>query len=616
MSGITGWVDYARDLTRERATVLGMTATMARRGPDGEGLWAGRHAALGHRRLKVLDLEGGRQPVSFEYGGETVAVAAHSGCILNHRPLRRELADLGHVFRHGGDTEVLLHAYLEWGGDCPSHLEGTFAGAVWDERRQELLLVRDRMGVEPMLYYPTPTGLVFGSEAKAILAHPLVDAAVDADGLNEILTYSGTPALSPFKGMHRLRAAHTLRYGRGGLSTTAYWRVEAVEHTDSLDETIATIRGILDESVLRNLESEVTVGALLSGGLDSSGVVGLADRVLRPRGEPVRTFTVDFARHTDNFRPSDTRSAPDAPFAADVVQHLGTRHTDVVIDPEELADPVVRAAVLRAKDFPTPLGDMNTSLYLLAREVGRHVGVVLTGEAADSLFHGVAWNRDPVESTMKTFPWVARGVVRDDARGLGCGLFAPSLLDSLDPLGYAAQRYTESVAEAPHLDSTSAEERHMRELCWVHITNFMENQNGHTERLFKSVGVEVRMPYCDHRLVQYAYNLPWAMQNFDGHEKSLLRAAVADVLPRSVLERRKTPYPVTLDPGYEKALRGEFAALLDEQDAPVRQMLDLDAARAALDDPGSTDRWARRANLELPLQVNAWLRGYGVRLAL
>lgn len=616
MSGITGWVDFERDLTRERSTVLGMTASMALRGPDGEGVWVAPRAAIGHRRLAVFDLDDGHQPVALEHDGRTIAVAAHSGSILNHPELRTELLSRGHRFRSGGDTETLLHAYLEWGTEAPRHMEGTFAGVVWDARKEELFLVRDRLGVEPLFYHPTKSGLLFGSEAKAILAHPQVQPEVEAEGLQEILTYSGTPHVAPFRGMHRLRAGHHLVVRRSGLSTTRWWAVEAAEHTDDLDTTVATIRGLLDESITRNLRTEVPIGSLLSGGLDSSGVVGLADRELRKDGRRVRTFTVDFAQHAENFQATDTRQSPDAPFAADVVRHLHTDHTDVVLQPSALSDPVARLAVLRAKDYPTPLGDMNTSLYLLAQAVGRHTKVVLTGEAADSLFHGVAWNRDPVESTMDTFPWVARGVVRDDSAGLGCGLLSEQLLKDLSPLEYAARRYRESVAEAPHLAGMTDHEKHMRELCWVHLTNFMENQNGHTERLFKAVGLEVRMPYCDHRLVQYAYNLPWAMQNFDGREKSLLRAALRDVLPTSVIERRKTPYPVTVHPGYAAALRDEMQELLDDSQAPVLPLLNVAGARAALKDLGSMNAWARRANFELPIQLNTWLRRYGVRLAL
>lgn len=617
MSGITGWVDFARDLTRERSTILAMTSTMALRGPDGEGVWVAPRVGLGHRRLAVFDLEDGRQPVAVEHDGRTIAVAAHSGSILNHEELRAELSSRGHRFRAGGDTETLLHAFLEWGPAAAERLEGTFAGVVWDARSEELFLVRDRLGVEPLFYYPTATGIVFGSEAKAILAHPLVEPEVDADGLREIFTYSGTPHVSPFRGMHRLRAGHHLVVRRGGITKTQWWEVSAAEHTDNLDVTVDTIRGLLEESITRNLRTEAPVGSLLSGGLDSSGVVGLADAELRKSGKRIRTFTVDFAQHAENFQATDTRQSPDAPYAADVVRHLGTDHTDVVLDPSELSDAVARWSVLRAKDYPTPLGDMNTSLYLLAQAVAqRETKVVLTGEAADSLFHGVAWNRDPVESTMDTFPWVARGVVRDDAAGLGCGLFGDSLLKDLAPLEYAAQRYRESVSEAPHLPGMSDQEKHMRELCWVHLTNFMENQNGHTERLFKAVGLEVRMPYCDHRLVQYAYNLPWDMQNFDGREKSLLRAAVRHVLPQSVIDRRKTPYPVTLDPGYEKALRTEMRELLADTDAPVQPLLDRAAVQATLDDPEGLSRWAKRANVELPIQLNTWLRKYGIRLVL
>src|SRR6266545_697417 len=206
MSGIAGWVDFARDLSRERATVLAMTATMACRGPDGEGVWVGRRAAFGHRRLAVVDLADGRQPVTAERDGEVVAVGMHSGSILNHHELRRDLAACGHRFRTEGDTEVLLYAYLQWGADCVHRLEGTFAGAVWDARTEELWLVRDRLGVEPLFYYPTPTGVIFGSEAKAVLAHPFVEPVVDADGLREIFTYAGTPHMAFFRDMHRLRA--------------------------------------------------------------------------------------------------------------------------------------------------------------------------------------------------------------------------------------------------------------------------------------------------------------------------------------------------------------------------------------------------------------------------
>lgn len=619
MSGITGWIDFERNLSQERAVVLAMTAAMAQRGPDGEGTWVSRHAAFGHRKLNISAVADGQPPVIHTENGELVAVGMHSGSILNHAELRKELRSRGYYFKHEGDTEVLLYAYLAWGPACVEHIDGTFAGAIWDARTEQLWLVRDRLGVEPLFYYPTPTGLIFGSEAKAILSHPLAEAVVDGDGLREVFTYAGTPSMAYFHGMHRLRAGHHLSFGRTGLRTAQYWKVSAAEHTDDLDTTIKTIRRLLAESVERNIGTGAEVSTLLSGGLDSSGVAALASGVLKERGETLRTFTLDFERYQEIFEPTDTRGSTDAPYAQDVVNHLGTNHTYIKIDPMELVDPIARAAVLRAKDFPTPLGDMNTSLYLLARGVREHARVTMTGEAADSLFHGVVWNRDPVESSMGTFPWVARGVVRDDANGLGCGLFDPGLLKQLDPLRYAERRYRDSIAEAPHLANTTEHERHMRELCWVHISNFMENQNAHTERLFKAVGVEVRMPYCDHRMVQYAYNLPWALQNYDGREKGLLRSALSDVLPSSVIDRRKTPYPVTLDPVYEHALRNELKELLADSTAPVLGLMDVEAAHRLLETPipsGTKGGWARRANIELPLQLNSWLRNYGIRVAI
>jgi len=617
MSGVTGWVDFHRDLTRERGTVLAMAATLAHRGPDGEGVWLDRHAALGHRRLTVYDTAGAGQPVVARDGDRVIAAAAHSGSIVNHAQLRQELAARGHACTVAGDTEVLLRAFLAWGPDCVNRFEGTFAGAVWDARTEELWLIRDRLGVEPMFYYPTRDGVIFGSELKAILAHPLVEAAVDAEGLCEILTYSGTPTQAFFRGVHRLRAGHLMRVRAQGSNIQCYWKVTAAPHTDDFDTTVTTIRELLAQSVARNLDADVPVCVLLSGGLDSSAIAALADRTLRPSGGRVRTFTVDFRGHQEDFKPNATRPTRDTPYATDVVNHLDADHTFVLLDPQEMADPVARAAVLRAKDFPTPLGDMNTSLYLLARAVQQSASIALTGEAADSLFHGVGWNRTPREANSGTFPWVARGIVPGVPHGFSCGMLDPGLLDLLDPLAYAQRQFQSSIAEAPHLPGSSGAERQMRELCYVHLTNFMENQNAHTERLFKAVGLQVRMPYCDHRLVQYAYNLPWGLQNFDGREKGLLRTAMRDVLPASVIERQKTPYPVTADAGYAAALRAELVQLLDDSAAPVNRLLNRAAVKAVLDDPDSLrGGWVQRGDVEMALQLNAWLCNYHVRLAL
>lgn len=284
MCGITGWVAYDRDLTLERPVLDAMTATQVCRGPDAGGLHLERHAALGHRRLAVIDVEGGVQPMTVEHDGRTLAALTYSGEVYNHRELRAELEAAGHRFRTRSDTEVVLHAYLEWGEHLAERLNGMFAFAVWDARSEELLLVRDRMGVKPLHYHPTPDGVVFGSEPKALLAHPDVPAVVDLDGLRELLALARTPGLTPYRGIAEVRPGHVVRVRRTGVTVRRYWALEAREHTQDLATTVATVRALLDDIVHRQLDADVPLCSLLSGGLDSSAVTALAAKALRAAG--------------------------------------------------------------------------------------------------------------------------------------------------------------------------------------------------------------------------------------------------------------------------------------------------------------------------------------------
>ncbi len=613
MCGISGWADYGRDLREERQTVQAMTDTMACRGPDAEGAWFAPHVAFGHRRLAIIDIEGGRQPMTAEAGGEVLAALTYSGEVYNFRELRDELLRLGHTFRTRSDTEVVLRAYLEWGDDFVSRLNGMYAFAIWDTRREELLLMRDRMGIKPLYYYPTPDGVLFGSEPKAILANPLAERVVDADGLREILAFVKTPESAVFRGMHEVRPGQVVKVRREGLSKRRYWELEAREHTDDLPTTIRTIRELLDDIVARQLISDVPLCTLLSGGLDSSAVTALAARALHGRGT-VRSFSVDFSGYTENFQPDDMRDTPDTPYVHDVVRHVGADHTDIVLDSADLMDPAVRAAVLRARDVPLGIGDMDTSLYLLFKAIRERSTVALSGESADEVFGGYRWFHDPAAVGAHTFPWLAT----QNQTGLTTrGEFLnEELLSKLDVPAYRADSYQRALAEVPRLPGETGLQRRMREISYLHLTRFVQILLDRKDRMSMAVGLEVRVPFCDHRLVEYVFNAPWAMKTFDGHEKSLLRAATADVLPRSVVERRKVPYPSTQDPAYEHALRAAVADLLSGEPA-IGCLLDIGKVRSILDQPvGAVSLQGSRTALEGLLQVNAWLDAYGVRLAL
>ncbi|MER5772351.1 asparagine synthase (glutamine-hydrolyzing) [Streptomyces sp. NPDC001985] len=621
MSGIAGWVDHRRDLTRERATVRAMTATMACRGPHGEEVWASPRAALGHRRQALVDAGRVVEPVTVEADGRAVATAVLDGEVYNAEGLRGELESLGHRFRTRGHAELILAAYLRWGERCPERLVGVFAFAVWDHRSSELFLVRDRLGNKPLFYRPTEHGVLFASERKAILAHPLVEAVVDLDGLREILSYAGTPGHGVFQGMHQVRPGHLVRVRPDGRTAEQrYWALEAAEHTDDLDTTVGTVRELLERAVSEQLDAEVPLCLLLSGGLDSSGVTALAARARRERGgAPLRTFTAGF-HEEGKFRADEVWSSPDAPFAHELVERIGAEHTDVVLSTEDLLDPVVQANALRAKDVPSPLGGMNTSLYSLFRAVGEHADIAMLGDAADGVFGGTMWMSIPPLLKAPTFPWIAMARHGGGRHGMGTDLLDAGLLGKLDVPGYCAGRYQESMARVPHPAGQSAEERRMREIWYLNITSWLETLLPHGDSIAQSVGLALRMPFCDHRLVDYVYNAPWSMKGFDGREKSLLRAALADVLPSSILQRRKSPYPVTQDSAYARALCDGVLRLAADPDAPAAALIDQEAARAFAASPenliSGPRAWVGRTHAEMLFQLNAWLDVYRVRLAL
>ncbi|MCX4751402.1 asparagine synthase (glutamine-hydrolyzing) [Kitasatospora sp. NBC_01287] len=618
MCGIAGWVAFDQDLTERREVLAAMTGTMACRGPDAGGTHLSAHAALGHRRLAVIDVEGGTQPMTFEEDGRPLVTLTYSGEVYNHLELRAELEAHGHRFRTRSDTEVVLHAYLRWGRDFVERLNGMFAFALWDARDEELLLVRDRMGVKPLYYFPTADGVLFGSEPKAILAHPAVAAVVDLDGLRELLSMVKTPGRAVYRGMSEVRPGHLLRVRREGLTDHRYWALTAREHTDDLSTTVATVRELLDDIVRRQLISDVPLCSLLSGGLDSSAITALAARGLAAEGRgPVRSFSVDFVGQTENFRPDDLRATPDAPFAHLLAQHVAAEHRDIVLDAGALADPANRAAVLRAGDLPTGFGDMDTSLYLLFKEIRKHSTVALSGESADEVFGGYPWFHEREAVYGGTFPWHAAGAVQrlgGPGAAPRASLLDPDLVARLDLSTYIADSYADALAEVPHLPVADPHERRMREVCHLHLTRFVRTLLDRKDRMSMASGLEVRVPFCDHRLVEYVFNTPWSMKTFDGREKSLLRAAVAEVLPREIVTRVKSPYPSTQDPGYPLALRAELAALATDPKAPGQALADPAAVAAAL--APDRDPQTARAAAEVLLGLDRWLRAYPVSLRL
>ncbi|MGW9023432.1 asparagine synthase (glutamine-hydrolyzing) [Streptomyces sp. NPDC055722] len=611
MCGITGWISYDRDLRTEGATLDTMTATMACRGPDARGTWAEGPAALGHRRLAIIDLPGGRQPMTAKTPDGTV-VLVYSGEAYNFTELRRELTRLGHRFTTDSDTEVVLRGYLAWGEMVAEQLNGMYAFAVWDGRHEKLVMIRDRMGIKPFYYFPTSDGVLFGSEPKAILANPLAPARVGIDGLRELFVMVKTPGHAVWDGMHELEPGTVVTVDREGLHRRVYWKLETRPHTDDREASVATVRSLLEDVVRRQLVADVPRCTLLSGGLDSSAMTALAAQQLARQGEKVRSFAVDFVGQTDHFVADELRATPDSPFVHDVARAWDTEHQDIILDALSLADLEVRAKVIRARDLPVGLGDLDTSLYLLFRAIREHSTVALSGESADEVFGGYQQFFDEDARRADTFPWL---VHFQQYFGDETEVLRTDLTDALDLKSYVADSYRTAVSEIVRLEGESDFEYRMRQICHLHLTRFVRVLLDRKDRTSMAVGLEVRVPYCDHRLVEYVYNTPWSLKSFDGREKSLLREATADLLPKSVYDRVKSPYPSTQDPQYAVALQEHVRDLLAQPSHRVFDLVDRERVHRAAHHAAPQITQASRRGLERTLDLALWMDLYAPQLS-
>ncbi|MDX6740719.1 asparagine synthase (glutamine-hydrolyzing) [Actinocorallia sp. A-T 12471] len=588
MCGLAGFTGEASE-----RVVKPMVEALACRGPDAQALWVGDGATLGHTRLAIVDLVGGRQPMQ---AGR--AVLAFTGEVYNHRELRAELGRGGHRFATVSDTEVVLAGYLAWGDGVVARLEGMFAFAVWEPARRRLLLARDRLGVKPLYYQRVDGGVRFASEPKALLAHPEAGACVDLDGLRELLLSShpmtSTPGRSPFCGIAQLPPGCVLVATPERTELRRYWRLEPREHTDDLPTTIDTVRGLLDRAVRGELQADVPRCTLLSGGLDSSVIAALVGA-----GQDTVSVEVGAAHGTDPMR-----RGWDAPYVALMAERLESSHRQVALAAAELADPALREQVVAAKDGLS-LGDFDFSALLLFRAVAERHKVALSGEAADEIFGGYRWFQEEAVG----FPW--SGVLD---RGDLARLLDPGLARLLDLDGYRRALYESAAAEIDHPASAGRAERRLRINSHLNLSRFLPGLLSRTDRLSMSCGLEVRVPFCDHRLVEYVFNVPWAMKSFDGREKSLLRAAARGLVPGEILRRRKSPYPMVRDAAYRAALAVQVEDLLGG-DGPALELLDAVAVRGLLLDAGRADRFPREG-LEFVLDLDVFLRLYRPTLEL
>ena len=593
--------------TADETILEKMEKTLERRGPDGRGRYQDHRCTLLHSRLAIIDPAGGAQPMQLDWEGRTF-VLTYNGELYNTEELRRELNSLGHSFLDHSDTEVVLHSYAQWREECVNRFNGIFAFAVWEKETGRLFLARDRIGVKPLFFTLQGGGLIFASEIKTILAIPDVKPELDAQGAAELIMFGPgrLPGSGVFRGIRELEPGQYAVFENGKLSVHRYWMLRDRVHEDSFSETVEKVRFLVLDAIKRQMVSDVPLGTFLSGGLDSSIISAVCAGEMHNRRETIQTFSVDYLNNSQYFQANRFQPNSDESYIRLMQNHIHSCHHWTVLTPDALTDCLEDATY--ARDLPG-MADVDFSLLAFCRDIRKKVKVGLSGECADEIFGGYPWYRDPEVRSLEGFPWAQN--TADRAAILNPGIVANSR-------ELVMEAYSQTCRESDILPENSPQERRIKEMVNLNFRWFMQTLLDRKDRMSMYCGLEVRVPFCDYRIAEYLYGVPWEFKDWQGREKGLLRKAVEGILPDPVLYRKKSPYPKTFDPRYEDLVTQRLEKLLQDNNAPLFTLVSREAIRNYL---SGSHKWPwygqlmrRPQTIAYFLQLDYWLRRYDVAL--
>lgn len=615
MCGLVGFVNLKHNISEKKDIIYEMTKALAKRGPDEENFFINQHINLGHRRLTIIDPENGHQPMSATYDENTYTIV-YNGQLYNSKDIRDELIDNGYTFNGYCDTEVILKAYIHYGTDIIKKFNGIFSFAIWNEKKQELILARDHFGIKPLYYTIIDDNLIFASEVKALIKHPAVELKLDKTGISELLGIgpAHTPGSSIFKNIFEIKPAHFAIYNKDGLHQEEYWKLESKPHTDNFDTTCNTVNHLLEDAIKRQLISDVPLCAMLSGGLDSSIITAYIANYYKENNLPkLDTYSVDYVDNDKNFVSSDFQPNSDNYYIDIMLNNFDTNHHKIVIDTPELAHALEDAMI--ARDFPG-MADVDSSMLLFCKNIKKGATVTVSGECSDEIFAGYPWffREDALNSN--TFPW---SIAIDERQNL----LNKDIAKDINLKDYIDYRYKESLSNVEILDCDSKETAEKRKISYLTLNWFMQTLLDRSDRMSMYNGLELRVPFCDYRLVEYMWNVPWEMKALNGREKGLLRYVVRDLLPDEIINRKKSPYPKTHNPTYLNTVKTMLTDIMKNSNAPINNLLDRNYIMKIIETDGSafTRPWFGQLMTGPQLmaylcQVNMWLEKYQPKLEL
>lgn len=615
MCGFTGYANFIDKIHHSKSVIQQMNASLSKRGPDEDGYYYSDYVHFAHKRLIVIDPEGGKQPMieHYSYGDYIIC---YNGQIYNTKELKNTLIENGFEINTHSDTEILLKSYIHFGNSVVNYLNGIFAFAIFNTKKEELFIARDHFGVKPFFYTIQNNTFIFASEIKAIFKFPGVEKIIDSQGISELFGIgpSHTSGTTVFKNIFELKPAHFGVFNKSGLHLTKYWSLKSKEHTDSLGKTCEKIKYFLNDSITSQLVSDKPICTFLSGGLDSSIITKFAADYYQKEGlPPLDTYSIDYVDNDKNFVKSDFQPNSDNYYIDLMTKNLHTKHHKIIIDTPELASSLEDAMI--ARDMPG-MADIDSSLLLFCKNVKNEMTVALTGECADEIFGGYPWFFREDSLNSGTFPWSIAIEERQK-------LLNSDISSKVNLKDYIDYRYNESLKEVEILESDSKETAEKRKISYLTLNWFMQTLLDRSDRMAMYNGFELRVPFCDYRLAEYVWNIPWEMKALKAREKGLLRYVCKDFLPDEIVDRKKSPYPKTHNPTYLSKVKIMLSNIMEKSDAPINSLLNRDYILSILESNGEafSRPWFGQLMTGPQLmaylcQVNMWLEKYQPKIEL
>ena len=604
MCGIAGILSDSIDLRSEKEMLWRVSNSLRQRGPDSRGEYIKQKVALIHRRLSVIDVENGVQPMQF--GKYTIV---YNGELYNTDEIRDELIHYGYTFDTSCDTEVVLKAFHFWKEESAKRFNGIYAYAIYDDEDKSLFLCRDRIGVKPLYYANVSTGFSFASRIETMLNFKGVDPICDENGLNEIfmLGPAKTIGKTVFRDIQELPPACYMYYKNSKIDIKEYWHLEAQPFSDSENDAIEKTHYLVTDAIKRQLVSDVGVCTFLSGGLDSSIISKVASDYMADKGKILNTYSVDYVDNDKFFKSSIFQPNKDSDYINLISDYIDSDHHNIMLNNTAVADALIDSTIARGCPGFT---DVDSSLLLFCKEVKKDFTVCLSGECADEIFGGYPWYHRTEILFEETFPWSRTTDVRRSI-----------LKDGFLPNGeeYAHNAYLDTIKGVNSLPNDSRLEERMREMFVLNLNWFMQTLLVRKDVMSMESSLEVRVPFCDYRIVEYAYNMPWSIKSYGNREKGILRKAFENELPEIITWRKKSPYPKTFNPVYLNEVRKMATAVLEDKNSPLCEMLNESAIRNIMENPDSlSEPWYGQLMrgpqvLAYIVQIYAWIRKFNVQ---